>query len=352
MVQRDWDKAAPEEVAMDAEALEHLKRKLDSEANERSYRVVAVRDGKIVVEWYRGIGRDYGQNLASAAKSVFSSILGILVHEGKLPSADAGIIDYYPEAMYVPEGEGPKEGRYVFEKDRAITFRQLISNTSGYMKPGEEPGKVYNYQTFGMNILTHAMAKLYGYYRVDDPRGSAGLAPIVNEKLRDPIGATWRYEKGNFALHAKARINIFGYYDGIVSTARDMARLGWLWRHYGKWNGRQVVPETWMRQATRTNPDILANCPYRERCYGYGFWSNDYSLLWPTLPRDAFSAQGAGNQQIFVCPSLDLVVVQSPGLNPDKDEHAADFCVPVEIAKACVPHRSAVPAGAGLLAAV
>jgi hypothetical protein len=64
--------------------------------------------------------------LASAAKSIFSCILGIAIADGKLPSADAKIVDYYPEAMDVPEGEGPKPGRYAFEKDRHITFRQLI----------------------------------------------------------------------------------------------------------------------------------------------------------------------------------------------------------------------------------
>jgi len=62
-------------------------------------------------------------------------------------------VDYYPEMMDIAEDEGPKPGRYAFEKDWDITFRQLICNTSGYMKPGEEPGKVFHYQTFGMNIL-------------------------------------------------------------------------------------------------------------------------------------------------------------------------------------------------------
>ena len=72
--------------------------------------------------------------------------------------------------MDVPEGTGPKPGRYAFEKDRDLTFRQLICNVSGYMKPGEEPGKVFNYQTFGMNILCHAIATAYGMYDSRDPQ--------------------------------------------------------------------------------------------------------------------------------------------------------------------------------------
>jgi len=233
------------------------------------------------------------------------------------------LVDYYPEAMDVPQGEGPKEGRYVFEKDRQITFRQLISNTSGYMKPGEEPGTVFHYQTYGMNVLTHAIAKTYGLYDTRDPEGSLGLKVLVDEKLGKPIGASWSYYLANFDLHPKARISIFGYYEGVNASALDMARLGWLWRNGGRWEREQVVPEDWLREATRTAPMIREHCPREQWKYGYGFWANDYGELWPSLPRDSFAASGAGRQHIWVCPSLDLVVVQSPGQWEDQAENDA-----------------------------
>jgi CubicO group peptidase (beta-lactamase class C family) len=263
--------------------------------------------------------------LASAAKSVFSCILGIAIHEGKIPSADAKIVHFYPEAMDVAEGEGPKPGRYAFRKDRDITFRQLISNTSGYMKPGEAPGKVFHYQTYGMNILTHAIAKIYGLYDVRDPSGSPNFKQIVDEKLRIPIGGNWNYSLMNFNLHSKARINIFGYYDGINATALDMARLGWLWCNCGRWKDKQVVPEQWMREATKTAPDITGNCPKEQWKYGYGFWTNDYLQLWPDLPRGSFAASGAGGQHIWVCPSLELVVVQGPGILKNQAGKISEF---------------------------
>ena len=45
--------------------------------------------------------------------------------------------------------------------------------------------------------------------------------------------------------------------------------------------------------------------------------------MWPNLPRDSFAASGAGSQHIWVCASLDLVVVQSPGLWEDQEENDA-----------------------------
>lgn len=151
----EWARISPDQAGIDPEKLDGAKRWLDDRVEEGRYRVAIVRGGRLVAEWNHCVERDEQLWLASAAKSIFSCILGIAIVEGKIPSADAKIVDYYPEAMDVPESEGPKPGRYAFEKNRAITFRQLISNTSGYMKPGEEPGQVFHYQTYGMNILTH-----------------------------------------------------------------------------------------------------------------------------------------------------------------------------------------------------
>jgi CubicO group peptidase (beta-lactamase class C family) len=321
-----WEYVSPGDAGFDPvklEAAHQLQEGRTADARYAKYRTVIVRGGRVVAEWYRGLDRDYQARLASATKSIFSSILGIAIAEGKIASADAKLVDYYPEAMDVPEGEGPKEGRYVFAKDREITFRQLISNTSGYMKPGEAPGKVFHYQTYGMNVLTHAIAKMYGLYSIDDPEGSPGFKVLIDEKLRVPIGATWSYYLANFDLHPNARIHIFGYYDGVNASALDMARLGWLWRNWGWWGERQVIPEDWLREATRTAPMIREHCPEEQWQYGYAFWTNDHGQLWPSLPHDSYAASGAGHQHIWVCPSLDLVVAQSPGQWENQGENDA-----------------------------
>ena len=196
----DWRRSETSE-----HALSGARAWLDSHGSEARYRVVVIQSGKLVAEWNQNADSDDHLGLASAAKSVFSCMLAVAVDEGRVDSPDAKVVDYYPEMMDVPEGAGPKPGRYAFEKDPEITFRQLISNTSGYMKPNENPGTVYHYQTYGMNILTHAIAKVYGHYDPADVDGSPGLQPLVDEKLRDPIGASWSYYRMNFDLHAAAR---------------------------------------------------------------------------------------------------------------------------------------------------
>ncbi len=315
----EWEIIEPADAGFDKERLLRAKAWLDEQGED--YRVVIVRGGRVVAEWNRGVAREVQQKMASASKSVLSCALAIAVEEGKIGSADERVVDYYPAMMDVPDGTGPKPGRYAFEKDRDITFRQLIGNNSGYMKPDEQPGQVFHYQTFGMNILGHAIASAYGLWDVGDPEGSPALQPLLDRWLREPMQATWDYYSFNFPLHEQARLNIFGYFDGVLATALDMARLGWLWRHEGRWGEEQLVPQAWMREATRTVDvaEHVHDARWRN-AYGLGFWTNDRGAIWPGLPRDAFAASGAGRQHIWVCPSLDLVVVQSPGIYENQSE--------------------------------
>ena len=282
---------------------------------------MVVRGDCIVAEWNGGVPPDALVRQASAAKSVYSSLLGIAVAEGKIASADALVCDYYPEMLDVPEGAGPKAGRTSKPEDAQITFRHLITNTSGYLKPGERPGQTYHYQTWGMNVLMHALGKVYGVYDASDPEDSPGPGELIREKIRDPIGGEWTWEWMNFGHPSEARIGIFGYYTNLLMTCRDQARLGRLWRHAGRWGDRQVVPAAWMGEATVTAALVRDAAPQESWCYGHGFWTNDHGKLWPSLPRDSFAAQGAGGQHIWVCPSLDLVVAQSPGVWADQREN-------------------------------
>ena len=251
--------------------------------------------------------------LASSCKSLYSNVLGIAVDQGRIGSVDDLVVDYYPELMEVPAEAGPKPGRYVLPKDRDITFRQLISNTSGYMKPDEQPGRVFHYQTYGMNVLTHAIAKACGLYDAADPEGSPGFKVLVEEHLAAPIGIHPDYTLTNFDLQPSARLEIFGYYCGVWVDAHEAARLGWLWCNGGSWQNKQVVPARWMQESVKVAAAIRANTPRENWRYGSGFWSNEENVLWPGLPRSGFSACGAGGHHISVFPEDELVIVQLPG---------------------------------------
>ena len=312
--QKEWENRPPEEVGFSSEKLATAEAWLKELVARSAFRVVIARYGYLITEWGQGIDVHKQRNQSSATKSYFSCILGIAVAEGKIPSPGARVVDYYPEMMDIAEGEGPKPGRHAFEKDRDITFRQLLCNTSGYMKPGEEPGKVFHYQTFGMNILTNAIATIYGLYDSREPDRLPGCAKLIEDKICNPIDGAWSHFYTDFKHPPGAKKNIFGHSLRATATAQDTARTGHLWLNWGNWNGVQVVPEDYLRQATVTNPDILANEPEENWKYGHGFWVNDQGKQWLDLPRASFAASGAGANHIWCCPELGLVVSQNPGV--------------------------------------
>ena len=309
----EWERADPEAAGLDPDGLRAAERWQRERLGDDPSRIVVVRGGRLVFEASSGMGADERVRIASAAKSVYSSVLAIAVEEGVIPSADAKVVDVFPRMMDVPEGQGPKPGRFARPKDRGITFRQLIGNTSGYLKPDEKPGEHFHYQTFGMNILTHAVAAAYGLYDAADPEGSPGFARLVAGRIAEPIGAEFDYALTNFPGVESPALGVFGYYTQVLTNARDAARLGWLWCNAGRWGDRQVIPGEWMREATGVSREVREHEPHDRWQYGLGFWTNEAGELWPGLPTDGFAALGAGGHTIVVFPSLELVVATVPG---------------------------------------
>jgi CubicO group peptidase (beta-lactamase class C family) len=94
------------------------------------------------------------------------------------------------------------------------------------------------------------------------------------------------------------------------ATPRDWARFGLLFLQDGVWNGKRILPEGWV--AYTTTP--AAKVPKGE--YGAMFWlnagatSDPVTRRWPSVPADAYSAEGFQKQQVIIIPSRKLVLVR------------------------------------------
>jgi len=93
-----------------------------------------------------------------------------------------------------------------------------------------------------------------------------------------------------------------------------MARIGQLYLQRGRWNGRQIVPESWV--SASLSPQVrIADRPLGLQRYGYQWYLGTARLGERNLPYSA--AIGYGGQRIVVMPEMDMVMVLTAGLYRD-----------------------------------
>lgn len=299
----DWETATPASQGMDADGLEKARAWLESH-NSKSGAVI--RHGRIVAEWYFG-GADRQTKFAaySTSKSLSSMATGIAIADGKL-ALDHTVGQYFPDASP--------------EQKRSVTVKQLLSMTSGvHNDPGivqrEDqfsfalgkaamdfpPGTKWDYNNTGLALLSPVFQKATGQ-QIDE---------FLNDRVFRPIGIrsddlTWEHREGR-ALP----------YSGCHTTARSLGRIGLLVRHQGKWKDKQIVPAAWLAESIAPSQDL-------NKSYGYLWWNNTTGK-WPNVPKDAYAALGKWDNNIFVVPSLDLIVIRQSDLAPAAGHQIAEY---------------------------
>jgi CubicO group peptidase (beta-lactamase class C family) len=314
-----WQKANPEDEGMSAAKLDALRVELMG-LKTRSFLVI--RNDRIVHEWYEpGRSETEPHGTASLAKAVVGGItLALALSDGRVHLDD-------PVSKFVPQWQNdPWKSR--------ITIRQLGSHSSGLgdaesdglphdqltgwmgdfwkrLDPPRdpftlardeapvlfEPGTRLQYSNPGIAMLTYAVAAAM--------RGSAenNARALLRDRIMWPIGvpdAEWSvgYDK-TFSVDGLPLVAAWG---GGSFTPRALARLGRLILRKGDWDGLRILSEVAARQVTG-DAGLPGHC-------GMGWWTNADGR-YPDIPRDAVWGAGAGDQVLFVVPSLSLIMVRN-----------------------------------------
>ncbi len=121
----------------------------------------------------------------------------------------------------------------------------------------------------------------------------------AEEKLFEPLGITAYYWKET----PDGEIDTEG---GLYLKAEDLAKIGSLFLNKGKWDGTQIVSESWV--TTSTSPllkDIKPN--WRSNIgYGYQWWVPEYTDDGKTT---IYAGNGYGGQYVMMAPEYNLIVV-------------------------------------------
>ena len=297
-----WQTSTPEEQGMDASKLNALPDRIDS-LGLAIESVVVVRNGYIVLEDYPRLpyDKDVPHIVHSVTKSFVSALIGIAIREGFLDGIDQRMVDLFPDRdianldsrkesvtleniLTMKVGLEWDEWRYAYTDPRNDYIKAIRSSDPVQyvldVPMMEDPGVRWNYN----GGTSHLLSAL-----VSESTGQDTLA-FAREHLFGPLGITdVKWDRDQHGI----------YYGGggLYLTPRDMAKFGYLYLHNGNWDGKQVVPEDFVAEATKTH-SILSG----SRGYGYQSW-------W-TYPQDGvYYAAGLLGQRIYVIPELDLVVV-------------------------------------------
>ncbi|MBD2869276.1 serine hydrolase domain-containing protein [Paenibacillus arenilitoris] len=264
--------------------------------------LMLLRHGQVVAEgWWAPYAPHLPHMLFSLSKSFTSSAIGFAAAEGKLTLDDA-VVSYFPEE--VPEEADPNLA--------AMTIRHLLMMGTGHDKdtlsllqqredgnwakaflsaPVEHvPGTHFVYNSGATYMLSAILQKASGQTLLD----------YLRPRLLEPLGiegATWE--------SCPRGVHTGGW--GLSVATEDIAKFGQLYLQKGVWNGKQLLSEAWIEEATSKQ---IANGDGGEsdwaQGYGYQFWRCRHGL---------YRGDGAFGQFCIVMPERDAVLAITSGTN-------------------------------------
>jgi len=301
-----WETETISALSWNADQLPPLLDYLE-EKNTKSF--IILHKGKIVVEAYMN---NHTASLpwywASAGKTLTTAMAGIAQEENLINLNDK-----------VSDHIGTGWTSAPLEKENLITCKNLLAMNSGLddsMGDGTTPDDLQYLTDAGLRWAYHNV-----YVKMQDVIAAASNETWDNyfsTKLKTRIGMTGAWiQSGNNNVY--------------WSTTRSMARFGLLIAAKGAWNGTQIIPESFLNEATSTSQNL-------NQSYGYLWWLNGKSSfrlpqtqmqfngeLVPNAPQDMYCALGKNDQKIYIVPSKDLVVIRMGNAADDANFALSSF---------------------------
>ncbi|MFF3413871.1 serine hydrolase domain-containing protein [Streptomyces sp. NPDC002698] len=295
---RPLPQSPPAEQGVDASGITAFLDAVEADPDIEPHSLMILRHGHLVASgWWAPYTPERLQLLYSLSKSFTSTAAGFAVAEGLL-DLDRPVISYFPEfaagitdprsrAMLVRHVAAMASGHLTetwadaLRLDRAETVRGFL-----LIPPDRDPGTVFAYNQSATYTLATILQRVTGL----------SLTDYLRPRLFDPLGigeTDWTRNRAGREIG----------FSGLHAATDAIARLGQLYLDEGVWEGKRLLPASWIAEATRAHVANADGTPEGARSdwqqgYGLQFWRG----------RHGYRGDGAFGQFCVVLPEHDAVI--------------------------------------------
>ena len=270
-----------------------------AKSNHEMHSIMILRHGKVIAEgWWHPYRPDLKHTLYSLSKSFTSTAVGFAVAEKRITVHDK-VISFFPDRL--PET--------VSENLAQLTIKDLLSMSAGQapdpsfaIAPVEDwvkaffstpiqnkPGSVFLYNSMATYMLSAIVQKVTGQKIID----------YLTPRLFAPLGI----DGADWEIDPQGR-NVGGW--GLRVKTEDIAKFAQLYLQKGKWRGRQILPETWIEEATTLK---IENAPgMSQERKDSSDWRQGYCYQFWRSRHNSYRGDGAFGQYALILPEEDAVI--------------------------------------------
>jgi CubicO group peptidase (beta-lactamase class C family) len=258
-----------------------------------------LRHGKVIAEaWWNPYAPELRHTLYSTSKSFTAAAVGFALTEGRLQLTDK-VVSFFPndlpnpvppflaeltvkDALMMSDGQEPDPTPVVVTD--ANWARKFFA-----IPIVHEPGTKFLYNSAGTYMLAAIVQKVTGQTVLD----------YLRPRLFEPLGIT-----GEDWETSPQGANTGGW--GLRLKTEDMAKFGQLYLQGGSWKGKQILPQSWVKEATTMKIMQDPDAPQGKK--DSSDWLQGYCYQMWRCRHNGVRADGAFGQFIIMLPDEDAVI--------------------------------------------
>jgi CubicO group peptidase (beta-lactamase class C family) len=277
--------------------------------------IVVAKNGKLVYEaYFNGGGADHLNDVRSATKSVTALLVGAAIDRGLIPNVQARVYGYFPDKTW----QHPDPRKQAMTLEDLLTMSSLweCDDENQFSSGNEERMYVTeDWLQFVLDLpikgfapwMTKPQDSPYGrafvYCTVNSFVAGAIVERATHKPLADFAAEVLERPLGIGSVHWNASplgIGMGG--GGTRYRSRDLAKFGELALDNGRWQGKQIISQSWMQAMLSIHAQARDDADY-----GYQWWR--FRFLVKGTEQPVWAMSGNGGNYVFVMPSEQLVAV-------------------------------------------